>query len=167
MKIYTTLNRIQQRKPLNGDWAALRHHLGKRKADNEPLDMLTVLRITTLDGFLVYSQAEADHWRAHRLLGIEFQRSALKLPEDQLLAAELYALQRYAYAAGSDEEFISISGVTNEPALAALSRIRWDLSNMPNAEKVLTEVAERFLTTRPGPVLVWDSVRDAVGRKAA
>ncbi|MGY5800593.1 hypothetical protein ACXHMN_04595 [Rhizobium sp. LEGMi12c] len=166
-KVYTTLNRIHQLKPWKVDWNALRDHLGKRKADNEPLDMLTVLRITELDGFLLYCQAEPDQWRAYRLLGIAFQRSGLRLPEDQWLAAELDALERYAYAAGSDEEFISISGVTNEPAFAALSRVRWELSNMPNAEKVFTEIAGRFLAKGSGPVLIWDRDRQAVSKKAA
>lgn len=167
MKIYTSLNRIHKLKPLNGDWAALRHHLGKRKADDKPLDMLTVLRLTGLDGFLIYSQAAVDHWRAHRLLSIEFQRSGLRLPEDQWLAAELDVLERCAYAAGSDEEFISISGATNEPALAALSRARWEMSNMPNAEEVFTQIAERFLAKGSGPVLIWDRDQQAVSKKAA
>jgi hypothetical protein len=166
MKIYTTLNRIHQLKPWKVDWDALRDNLGKRKADSEPLDMLTVLRITELDGFLMYCKAEPDQWRAYRKLGIEFQRSGLKLPEDQWLAAELDALERNVYAAGSDEEFIALSGVTNEPALNALSRIRWDLSNTVS-EVTLGQIAKRFLATRLGPVLVWDSGRCAVSRKAA
>lgn len=166
MKIYTTLDRIHQLKPWKVDWNALRDHVGKRKADSEPLDMLTVLRITELDGFLMYCRAEPDQWRAYRLLGIQFQRSGLKLPADRGLAAELDVLERYAYAAGSDEEFIAMSGVTDGPALAALSNIRWDLSNTVS-EKVLTEITERFLATRLGPVLVWDIGRSVVSRKAA
>ena len=45
----TTLNAIRKASPCEKGWLKLLKHLGKTKADDEPLDLLTV-RGRTLDG---------------------------------------------------------------------------------------------------------------------
>ena len=57
----TTLNRIRAASPCEDGWAKLLKHLGKTKADDEPLDLLTVLDSNGLDDALwVLSYAMPD-----------------------------------------------------------------------------------------------------------
>ena len=48
----TTLNRIRQGKPCADGWEKLLAHLGKTKADDEPLSLLTVLNSNGLEDAL-------------------------------------------------------------------------------------------------------------------
>lgn len=57
----TTLERIRAAKPCQDGWAKLLAHLGKTKADDEPLDLLTVLDRNGFDDALwVLSYAMPD-----------------------------------------------------------------------------------------------------------
>jgi hypothetical protein len=57
----TTLSRIRDAKPCEDGWAKLLKHLGKTKADDEPLELLTVLESNGLDDALwVLSYAMPD-----------------------------------------------------------------------------------------------------------
>lgn len=46
---YTTLKRIREYGPCGAGWERLLKHLGKTKADDEPLSLLTVLKSNGLD----------------------------------------------------------------------------------------------------------------------
>jgi hypothetical protein len=48
----TTLNEIREKSPCEEGWAKLLKHLGKNKADDEPLHMLTILESNGLDDAL-------------------------------------------------------------------------------------------------------------------
>ena len=57
----TTLNAIRKASPCENGWLKLLKHLGKTKADDEPLDLLTVLDSNGLDDALwVMSYAKPD-----------------------------------------------------------------------------------------------------------
>lgn len=57
----TTLNRIRSAHPCEGGWEKLLRHLEKTKADDEPLDLLTILDSNGLDDALwVLSYAMPD-----------------------------------------------------------------------------------------------------------
>lgn len=57
----TTLARIREAKPCQDGWAKLLDHLGKTKADDEPLDLLTILNSNGFDDALwVLSYAMLD-----------------------------------------------------------------------------------------------------------
>ena len=75
----TTLNRIRKAEPCADGWGKLLSHLGKTKADNEPLNLLTVLDSNGLDDALwVLSCAMPDYrlarhfqaWCAEQVLHI-------------------------------------------------------------------------------------------------
>lgn len=48
----TTLNEIREHSPCADGWEKLLKHLGKTKADDEPLDLLTILESNGLDDTL-------------------------------------------------------------------------------------------------------------------
>lgn len=57
----TTLNRIRAASPCQDGWTKLLKHLGKTTADDEPLDLLTILDINGMDDALwVLSYAMPD-----------------------------------------------------------------------------------------------------------
>ena len=57
----TTLNRIREKSPCQDGWTKLLAHIGKTKADDEPLDLITVLDSNGLeDALWVLSYAMPD-----------------------------------------------------------------------------------------------------------
>ena len=62
----TTLNQIRSQEPCSGGWAKLLKHLGKTKADDEPLSLLTVLESNGLDDAIWCLRTEATPERIHR-----------------------------------------------------------------------------------------------------
>ena len=76
----TTLNEIREHSPCRDGWEKLLAHLGKTKADDEPLELLTILESNGLDDALTIidaaatlrtllaraekAEAERDEWKA-------------------------------------------------------------------------------------------------------
>lgn len=90
----TTLNAIRKASPCEEGWIKLLKHLGKTKADDEPLDLLTVLDSNGLDDALwVMSYAKPDDrlarhfqaWCAEQVLPIfEAERPNDRRVRDQI-----------------------------------------------------------------------------------
>ena len=90
----TTLNAIRKASPCEKGWLKLLKHLGKTKADDEPLDLLTVLDSNGLDDALwVMSYAKPDDrlarhfqaWCAEQVLPIfEAERPNDRRVRDQI-----------------------------------------------------------------------------------
>lgn len=68
-KYITTLNAIREHRPCKDGWEKLLKYLGKTKADDEPLDLLTILDSNGLDDALWCLRAlpEEYHSMAHSL----------------------------------------------------------------------------------------------------
>ena len=64
--ITTTLNRIKAHSPCKSGWEKLLKHLGKTKADDEPLPFLTILESNGLDDALWCCRAEPDQEKVWR-----------------------------------------------------------------------------------------------------
>ena len=95
----TTLARIREARPCKDGWEKLLAHLGKTKADDEPLDLLTVLDSNGLDDALwVLSYAMPDDrlarhfqaWCAEQVLHhFEAER-----PDDMRIREQIAMLRR-------------------------------------------------------------------------
>ena len=95
----TTLNAIRKASPCENGWLKLLKHLGKTKADDEPLDLLTVLDSNGLDDALwVMSYAKPDDrlarhfqaWCAEQVLHI-FEAAR---PDDSRVRDQIEMLRR-------------------------------------------------------------------------
>ena len=116
----TTLSRIRDEEPCKNGWEKLLAHLGKTAADDEPLDLLTVLDSNGFDDamwVLSYAMPEdrlARHfqaWCAEQVLPI-FEAAC---PGDMRVRDQIAMLRNDA---ASDAERVAASDATRVAALA-------------------------------------------------
>lgn len=82
MKFTTTLNEIRRHSPCHDGWEKLLSHLGKTKADDEPLSLLTILDSNGLDDALWSARAIKGHDRDFRLFAVWSARQVQHLMTD-------------------------------------------------------------------------------------
>ena len=94
----TTLNKIRSYSLTIGGWEKLLNHLGKTRADDEPLSLLTILDSNGLDDALCCLKAVDGHEKEMRLFAVWCARQVEHLvQEDSIEAARVAA--RAAWAA--------------------------------------------------------------------
>lgn len=81
-KLYTTLNKIRESQPCSDGWEKLLKHLGKTRADDEPLAFSTILESNGLDDALWCCRTAPEHDRVWRLLAVRFAREVQYLMTD-------------------------------------------------------------------------------------
>ena len=92
----TTLNAIREHQPCADGWAKLLRHLGKTKADHEPVLIRTILDSNGLDDALWCLRAVTGHDREIRLYAVWCARRVQHLMIDPRSIAALDVAERYA-----------------------------------------------------------------------
>ena len=92
----TTLNAIRSHSPCVEGWSKLLAFLGKTKADDEPLSILTILESNGLDDALWCLRAVTGHDREIRLYAIWCARQVQHLMTDQRSIDALDVSERFA-----------------------------------------------------------------------
>jgi len=153
MKIFTTLNDIRNQKPLSADFKRLLAYLGNGHGDDEPLDMVTILRCNGLDDAMWTFACEPQHWKAYRELAIQFAWAELDPADDAAAWDCLMSLEDILAGSATDEDFRAASMVLgNAPSWTQMAAhrgawsARWWVSNAVS-EKTLTQIAEAFLSS--------------------
>jgi len=100
----TTLKKIRACGPFESGWKTLLAHLGKTKADDEPLRITTILDSNGLDDALWCLQAVKGHDREIRLFGVWCARQVQHLMEDQRSIAALDVSERFANGEATEVE---------------------------------------------------------------
>lgn len=122
MTITTTLNDIRSHDPSPASWEKLLKHLGKAKADDEPLPLLTILESNGLDDALWCLRALDDRYQGPiRLLACDFAEQALKYGhegEDRPRQA-IETARKYARGEATAEELAAARAAAWEAARAA------------------------------------------------
>ena len=95
-EIKTTLNKIRSHQPCADGWEKLLKKLGKTKADDDPLDLLTILKSNGLDDALWCFRAVDGHDRDMRLFGVWCAQQVQHLMTDQRSIDALDAAERFA-----------------------------------------------------------------------
>jgi hypothetical protein len=95
LDVKTTLNKIREQSPCAGGWANLLGHLGKTKADDEPLSIVTVLDSNGLDDALWCMRAVEGHDREIRLFAVWCARQVQHLMTDPRSIAALDVAERF------------------------------------------------------------------------
>lgn len=90
----TTLNKIRQHSPDEDGWKKLLSYLGKTKADDEPLPILTILESNGLDDALWALRCVEGHDREIRLIACEFAESLP--PEEKRHRHTIEAARRFS-----------------------------------------------------------------------
>ena len=116
--ITTTLNRIREHSPCAEGWEKLLKHLGKTKADDEPLPFSVILESNGLDDALWCCRAEPQYAREWRLYAVWCARQVQHLMTDQRSLDALDIAECYANGHATDAEL--------ETAWAAAWAAAWD-----------------------------------------
>nr|WP_294974938.1 hypothetical protein [uncultured Pseudomonas sp.] len=96
MKFMTTLNEIRACDPCQEGWRKLLSTLGKTKADDEPLSLLTILDSNGLDDAIWCARAFKGHDRDFRLFGVWAARQVQHLMTDPRSLNALDVAEQFA-----------------------------------------------------------------------
>ena len=100
----TTLNQIREFGPCELGWKKLLAHLGKTKADDESLSILTILESNDLDDALWCLRAVKGRDREIRLYAVWCARQVQHLNTDPRVSDCIDVAERFANGEATDEE---------------------------------------------------------------
>lgn len=100
----TTLDRIREHGPCADGWTKLLTHLGKTKADDEPVSLLTILESNGLSDAQWALRAVDGHDREMRLYAVWCARQVQHLMTDPRSLSALDIAERYANGEATSEE---------------------------------------------------------------
>ena len=100
----TTLNQIRECGPCESGWKKLLAHLGKTKADDESLSILTILESNGLDDALWCLRAVKGRDREIRLYAVWCARQVQHLNTDPRVSACIDVAERFANGEATHEE---------------------------------------------------------------
>ena len=112
----TTLNKIREHSPCYYGWEKLLKHLGKTKADDEPLGITTILDSNGFEDALWCLRAVEGHDREIRLYAVWCARQVQHLMTDQRSIDALDVAERYANGQATDGELSAARSVAQEAA---------------------------------------------------
>jgi hypothetical protein len=81
MRIFTTLNRIKAATPCTSGWTKLLAFLNKTQADDEPLDLRTILESNGVEDCVWAFQCTDDNESIYRHIAADFAESVLHIYE--------------------------------------------------------------------------------------
>ena len=115
----TTLKAIRAHKPCESGWVKLLGHLGKTKADDEPLSIATVIDSNGFDDALWCLRAVSGHDREIRLFAVWCARQVQHLMADERSVAALDVAERYANQQATDDELAAARVAARSAAWAS------------------------------------------------
>jgi hypothetical protein len=118
----TTLNKIRKHHPCADGWAKLLAHLGKTKADDAELDLLTILESNGLDDALWCLRAVEGFDREKRLYAAWCARQVEHLNPDPRIKACNDVAERFANGLATDGELAA----ARDAACDAARDAAWD-----------------------------------------
>ena len=125
----TTLNKIRDHAPCRDGWEKLLKHLGKYKADDELLSLLTILDSNGLDDALWCLRAVDGYDKEMRLYAVWCARQVQHLMADQKSIEAINIAERYAHGQATDAELTEAWASAWNAAWAASTAARasaWD-----------------------------------------
>jgi hypothetical protein len=121
----TALTAIRKHGPCEDGWKKLLTHLGKTKADDEPLFIITILDSNGLDDALWCLRAVEGCDREIRLYAVWCARQVQHLMTDPRSLAALDVTERYAQGMAMDDELAAARAAARAAAGAAAWAAAW------------------------------------------
>ena len=115
----TTLNRIREHHPCESGWVKLLSHLGKTKADDELLPMVTILDSNGLDDTLWCLRSCPEFDRLHRHYAVWCARQVQHLMTDKRSIAALDVAERHADGLATNSDLAAAREAASTAARAA------------------------------------------------
>jgi hypothetical protein len=129
----TTLNKIREHSLCEDGWEMLLRHLGKTKADDEELSLLTVLESNELDDAIWCLQAVDDCDRDARLFAVWCAREVQHLMTEQRSIDAVDVAERYADGLATEEELSAVRSAAceafKEAAWGAAKYVAWSAAS--------------------------------------
>jgi hypothetical protein len=120
----TTLNKILACDPCHSGWEKLLKHLGKDAADDEPLDLLTILESNGLDDALWALRAVDGFDREKRLFAVWCARQVQHLGPPEM-GGWLDTIERYANGKATDAELAEVRAAAEAAWAARDAEAAW------------------------------------------
>ena len=149
----TTLNQIRECGPCKSGWKKLLAHLGKTKADDDSLSIVTILESNGIDDALWCLRAVKGRDREIRLYAVWCARQVQHLNTDPRVSACIDVAERFANGEATDEERAAAGGAARDAARAAA----WD------AARAAAWDAARAAAGAAARDAAWDAAWDAAG----
>ena len=121
----TTLNKIREHNPCTGGWEKLLTYLGKTKADDEEISILTILDSNGLQDALWCLRAVEGKDREIRLFAVWCARQVQHLLTDKRSLDALDTAERYANGDATVEELNSARSSARAARAAAMPAAVW------------------------------------------
>ena len=102
--ITTTLNAIRAHEPCESGWKKILKHLGKSKADSDPLPLLTILESNGIDDALWCTRAVDGYDALWRHFAVDCAERVLHLVTDDRSKNALAVARRHALGEATDDE---------------------------------------------------------------
>ena len=115
----TTLNKILAHSPCADGWKKLLKHLGKTRADDEPLPFSVILDSNGIDDALWCCRTAPEYDKQWRLFTVWCVRQAQHLMTDKRSLDALDMAERYANGQATDKELADARAAARDAARAA------------------------------------------------
>ena len=157
----TTLNNIRENKPCKDRWEKLLAYLGKTKADDEPLSLITILDSNGLDDALWCLRAVEGHDREIRLYAVWCARQVQHLMTDKRSLYVLGVAERFANGQATEEELAVARDAAGDAARDAARDAAWDAARAAWAAAWAAAVDAAVDAAGAARDTAWDTAWDA------
>lgn len=143
MPFMTTLDEIREHSPCTEGWTKLLGTLGKTKADDEPLSLLTILDSNGIDDALWCARAFKGHDRDFRLFAVWAARQVQHLMTDPRSLNALDVAEQFANGLCDD--------AAGDAAWGAACEAAWDAARASQADRLHQMIADGgwVVSTKP------------------
>jgi len=124
----TTLNKIRDHAPCRDGWEKLLKHLGKTKADDEPLSLLTILESNGLDDALWCLRAVDGYDKEMRLYAVWCAWQVQHSMQDYKSIVTIHISERDAHGQAIDVELTAATYAAYDAAWRAARDAAWNAS---------------------------------------
>ena len=121
----TTLNLIRSHSPCEEGWEKLLRHLGKTKADDEPLSLRVILESNGFEDALWCLRAVPDCDKEARLYAVWCARQVQHLMTDPRSLSAPDVAERHANGEATDQELAAACVAASAAAWSAASAAAW------------------------------------------
>ena len=121
----TTLNKIKSQEPCKDGWQQLLTFLNKTQADDEELDLLTILESNGLKDALWALCCVEGKDKEIRLMACDFAESVVHLAKDERSINAIKISRDYANGLVTKEELKAAMAAARDAAMAAASAAAW------------------------------------------
>ena len=156
---YTTLNKIRSKSPCCEGWETLLKHLGKKKADDEPVSLKTIFESNGIEDAIWCLCAVDGIDREARLFAVWCARQVQHLMEDQRSIDALDIVEKFANGEAAQEELAAARAAAWDAAMDAA----WDAARdaARAAARDAAWDAARDAAMAAARDAAWDAARDA------